>query len=114
MRISDWNSDVCSSDLDTARLRTRAHGNRLQGSTNADAGANAGSLSYLPGQARSAQVRDPEPAHRGRNILSPSRRLPLDPGPRVPAPGSRIVTAFGGLSGKVGEGGDAEIGRAHV
>src|SRR3546814_2878068 len=55
---------------------------------------------YRPGQARSATIRDPEQAHR-------LRRAPLAVAAPalILAPGSRICTAFGGLSGKVGKGG---------
>src|SRR3546814_108001 len=81
------------------RKTPRDNRRRLPGSASTDAGANSGSSSYLPGQARSAQVRDPEQAHRCRNILSPSRRRLW-----ILASGSRIAAAFGGSSGKVGKG----------
>src|SRR3546814_836809 len=63
---------------------------------------------YLPGQARSAKIRDPGRAHRCWSI---PRRLGAHLW--ILAPGSRICTAFGGLSGKVGKGAPLSAAHAH-
>src|SRR3546814_1007575 len=118
MRISDWSSDVCSSDLPQAHLPAEAR--RLRDSLQdcANVRCHAGTRVIACVADKTLLVED---AERGWQITY--ERLILCTGARellLPFPGWTLpgVTAAGGLQALIKSGlpvrGERQIGRAHV
>src|SRR3546814_2364168 len=106
MRISDWSSDVCSSDLVKARYR------RARADAKVAALCDARTFNRLRIAGRAARRKND--ARAGRNS-QPAIACAKD-GLKLPAVGSREGQPTGGRRDRVMRGSDDadEIGRAHV
>src|SRR3546814_13117206 len=97
MRISDWSSDVCSSDLRLGRLRRRRPAQRGGGEGRAAGGGAAGHLSVHP---RAGRLPEAHPESAGQ------LELPDRAGGGQPRPGAPLAARPGERkSGGQGKGG---------
>src|SRR3546814_16408936 len=111
MRINDWSSDVCSSDLCPRRGRLRLQLQRLSHPARSLRHARGLALHLPPERAARARrgadldaaALQPQPAERRRRLFPPAalRRLALGPAPHRragPASGDLLFPSLGGRS----------------
>src|SRR3546814_17532327 len=72
MRISDWSSDVCSSDLGPTAFPRRGEGGHAPGGCAAAAATGRAAARPGPAPAVCAAHVGPAPAHRGAQVSRPS------------------------------------------
>src|SRR3546814_10666608 len=109
MRISDWSSDVCSSDLVRPPVVLVGHGAAAASAEEApDAGRGGIGQGNLAGEAEGAARHAEEGGHRGGGVAAAAFAVAIG------APVLRALEFVGDVAAKAASARGRQIGRAHV